>query len=442
MSGPLSALRGPMIGFVDNPCVVGPSALTHDSDGLLVMQDGHVIARGHAPELLAQWQDKVSPVHHPHGLIVPGFVDTHLHMPQVGVMGAYGRQLLDWLNDYTFPNEARFADPEVCVTEARVFVDALLSHGVTTGSVFCTIHPASVEALFTEAATHDMRMVAGKVMMDRNAPDNLRDTAQTGFDDSLALLRRWHGKGRARYSVTPRFAPTSTEAQLEAAQVLVASAPGVHVQSHVSENLDEIEWVRSLYPQDDHYMGVYARFGLVGRRAIHGHGIHLTDAEWALIQDTDTALAHCPTSNFFLGSGLFDLRRSIAQEVRVGLASDIGGGTSLSPLRTMGAAYKVAQLRGHSVSAAELWWLHTVGAARALDMDDVVGGLEVGQEADAVVLDWSTVPLWSHRLARAKDIHELLFFLAACGDERAVAETWVAGKRVFRRPTPDSAPAA
>jgi len=433
MSGPLSALRGPMVRFADNPCVAGPSALQYDTDGLLVMQHGRVIARGHAPDLLDAWKDRVQPVDHPHGLIVPGFVDTHLHMPQVGVMGAYGRQLLDWLSDYTFPNEARFADPTVCADEARIFVDALLSHGVTTGCVFCTIHPESVDALFTASEVHGMRMVAGKVMMDRNAPADLRDTAQSSFDDSLALLQRWHGRGRARYAVTPRFAPTSTEAQLEAAQALVKAADGLHVQSHVSENPDEVAWVRGLFPQDDHYMGVYARYGLVGRRAIHAHGVHLTDAEWALLRDTDTALSHCPTSNLFLGSGLFDLRRSIEDGVRVGLASDIGGGTSLSPLRTMGEAYKVAQLRGHSISAAELWWLHTVGAARALDMDDEVGGLDVGQEADAVVLDWSDVPLWAHRLSRARDVHEQLFFLAACADERAVAETWVAGRRVFSR---------
>lgn len=428
-----------MIWFDGSPFERGDDALQHDSDGLLVMRDGRIVARGPAHALWPEWSGRAEVVHHPTGLIAPGFVDTHLHLPQLGVMGAYGRQLLDWLRDYTFPNEARFADPQVCTQEAGVFLDALESHGVTTGCVFGTVHPGSVDALFEEALARDVRIIAGKVMMDRNSPDDLSDTAQTSHDESDALIRRWHGRGRIRYAVTPRFAPTSTPAQLEAAGALVAAHPGVHVQSHVSENLDEVAWVADLYPRARDYLDVYARCGLLGRRAIYAHGIHLTDAEWDTLHATDTALAHCPSSNLFLGSGLFDLARCAAgpQRVRVGLGSDIGGGTSLSPLRTMGEAYKVAQLRRHSVSAAKLWWLHTAGAAAALDLDTRVGNLQEGLEADVVVLDGTRLPLVAHRLQRVRSIEEQLFYFAACGDDRLIAETWVAGRRRFARAAPE-----
>lgn len=432
----LLALRGPMIWFEGSPFEHGDSALKHDSDGLLIIADGVITARGHAPSLLPGLAPDVEVVHHPGGLITPGFVDTHLHLPQLGVMGAYGRQLLDWLRDYTFPNEARFADPTVCDAEATIFLDALAQHGVTTGCVFGTVHRGSVDALFEKALARNVRIVAGKVLMDRNCPDNLSDTAQTGFDDSQALIDRWHGKGRLRYAVTPRFSPTSTPEQLEAAGALVARTPGVHVQSHISENTDEVAWVADLFPGSKHYLDTYARHGLLGRRAIYAHGIHLTDDEWALLHASDTALAHCPTSNLFLGSGLFDLARATTgpAPVRVGLASDIGGGTSLSPLQTMGEAYKVAQLRGHSVSAAQLWWLHTVGAAESLDMADKVGNLAPGMEADLVVLDGAHLPLVAHRLQRVQSVHELLFYYAACGDDRLVKETRVAGQVAWSRP--------
>jgi guanine deaminase len=429
------ALRGPMIWFEGSPFEEGDEALRYDSDGLLVMQSGHIVDRGTAREVLPRLHERVEVVHKPQALIVPGFIDTHLHLPQMGVMGAYGRQLLDWLRDYTFPNEARFSDPTVCATEATAFLDALASHGVTTGCVFGTVHRQSVEALFSQALERHVRLIAGKVLMDRNSPDNLRDTAQTGHDDSLALIEAWHGRGRLRYAVTPRFAPTSTPEQLELAGALVAAHPGVHVQSHLSENLDEVAWVADLFPQARDYLDVYARYGLLGRRAIYAHGIHLSDAEWAILAETATAIAHCPTSNFFLGSGLFDLARATSGSTRVnvGLASDIGGGTSLSPLQTMGAAYKVAQLRGHSVSAAKLWWLHTRGSAHALDLHEQVGNLVVGGEADVVVLDGQHLPMVAHRLERVASIEEQLFYYAACGDDRLVAQTWIAGRLAFDR---------
>lgn len=437
MQSPI-ALRGPMIWFEGSPFEEGDSALKYDSDGLLVMEKGRIVERGTAAECLPRWRDRAEVVHHAHGLMVPGFVDTHLHLPQLGVMGAYGKQLLDWLTEYTFPNEARFADPDVCNTEARVFLDALMSHGVTTGCVFGTVHPQSVQALFAQCLTRNIRMVAGKVMMDRNSPADLSDTVQSSYDDSKALIEKWHGTGRIRYAVTPRFAPTSTPGQLEAAGTLVAEHPGVHVQSHLSENPAEVAWVADLFPKSASYLDVYQRYGLLGRRAIYAHGIHLQDAEWAALHETDTALSHCPTSNLFLGSGLFDLHRATGSDrpLRVGLASDIGGGTSLSPLQTMGEAYKVAQLRGHSISAAKLWWLHTAGAAEALDLQDRVGNLAVGLEADVVVLDARSVPLAAHRLSRARSIHEQLFYFAACGDDRLVSQTWTGGTCRWDRENP------
>ena len=430
-----TALRGPMVWFSGDPTTDDATALQYDSDGVVVFQDGLIIARGTASAILPTLAEGTEVHHHPQGLIAPGFVDTHLHLPQLDVLGSYGEQLLDWLNRYTFPNEQRFADPAVCAEEARFFVQALLAHGVTTSCVFASVHAQSAEALFAEAERVQMRVLTGKVMMDRNAPDALCDTAQSAYDESKGLIARWHGRGRARYVVTPRFAPTSTPAQLEAAGSLMREFPGVHMQSHVSENVKEVSWVRDLFPAQQNYVDVYDHFGLLGRRSILAHGIHLTDAEWARLSETETALSHCPTSNLFLGSGLFDLRRARtgAHPVRVGLGSDIGGGTSLSPFQTMGEAYKVAHLRGDSHDAARLWWLHTAGAAQALDLGDHVGNLQPGFEADAIVLDWQHLPVMARRLGRSTDILDTLFFLAACGDDRVQKETWIAGKRVWQR---------
>ncbi len=430
-----TALRGPMVWFSGDPTTGDTAALQYDSDGIVVFQHGLIVARGTASALLPTLEVGTTVHHHPNGLIAPGFVDTHLHLPQIDVLGSYGEQLLDWLNRYTFPNEQRFADPAVCAEEASFFVQSLLAHGVTTSCVFASVHPQSADALFAEAERVQMRVLTGKVMMDRNAPAALCDTAMSAYDDSKRLIERWHGRGRARYVVTPRFAPTSTPAQLEAAGALMKEFPGVHLQSHVSENVKEVSWVSELFPHNTNYVDVYDHFGLLGKRSILAHGIHLTDSEWARLSETETALSHCPTSNLFLGSGLFDLRRARtgAHPVRVGLGSDIGGGTSLSPLQTMGEAYKVAHLRGDSHDAARLWWLHTAGAAQALDLEHHVGNLAPGLEADAIVLDWQHLPLISRRLSRSPDILDTLFFLAVCGDDRVQKETWLAGKRVWQR---------
>lgn len=429
-----TALRGPMLWFTASPWEAGDAALHHEPDGVVLFEDGRVVARG-AWGAVSVGEATVH--HRPDALILPGFVDAHVHYPQLRVLGAYGRQLLDWLNDYTFPAERAFADPEVCAEAAGIFVDASLAAGVTAASVFCTVHACSVDALFAAAEAKGMAVLAGKVLMDRNAPDGLRDTAQQGFDESRALIARWHGRGRARYSVTPRFAPTSTPAQLELAGALVADDPSLHVQTHVSENTDELAWVASLYPGARDYTDVYARHGLLHRRTVLAHGIHLGDREWAAIAAAGASIAHCPTSNLFLGSGLFDLAGAVGQHrVGVALASDVGGGTHLSPLRTMGAAYQVAQLRGVSVSAARLLWQHTAGAAEALDLADELGNLAPGQHADAVVLQPAVDPVSRYRLRFSKTPIETLFYAMTCGDERMVAETWAAGRRVHHRPPP------
>lgn len=425
------ALRGPMVWFVGDPWEQGGAALHSEEDGVLLFEDGRVAARGS----FGQVELGGAPVHRvTEGLIVPGFVDAHVHYPQLKVLGAYGRQLLDWLNDYTFPAERAFADPAVCEEAAELFVQSLLAHGVTGASVFCTVHAGSVDALFTAAARHRLAVLAGKVLMDRNAPDGLRDTPEQGDAESRALIARWHGVGRARYAVTPRFAPTSSPEQLERAGALLAEDPSLHMQTHLSENTAELAWVAELFPEARDYTDVYARFGLLGPRSIFAHGIHLSHREWGALRDSGSCIAHCPTSNLFLGSGLFDLTGAVQRhEVGVALASDVGGGTHLSPLRTMGAAYQVAQLRGDSVSAARLLWSHTAGAARALRLDDELGNLDVGQFGDAVVLRPEASALGRFRLRGVERPEERLFYALTTGDDRMVAETWVAGESAFVR---------
>lgn len=428
-----TALRGPLLRFAGNPFEVGAeAALAHDEDGALVMEDGLIAAVGPAAAVLAG-HPQARVVRTGDRLIAPGFVDCHLHYPQTGIIASHGAQLLDWLNTYTFPEESRFADPAHAAATAAVFFDQTLGHGITTTASFCTIHPASVDAYFAEAAARGVRAVGGKVMMDRNAPAALRDTAQSGYDDSKALAARWHGRGRAVYAVTPRFAPTSTPEQLEAAGALMAELADAPMQTHLSENGAEIAWVAELFPHCPDYLGVYEKFGLLGPRALFGHAIHLTERERARLRDTGAAVAHCPTSNQFLGSGECDVAGLMADGVRVGLGTDVGGGSSFSPFDTMKSAYEVAQRRGHSLSPVHLWWLATAGAAAALGLGDRVGNLAPGMDADAVMLDLRSTPLIAHRIDRAESLTEALFAAIVLADDRAVAETWAAGRRVWDR---------
>ncbi|MEM9063094.1 MAG: guanine deaminase [Pseudomonadota bacterium] len=421
-------LRGAAIRFQGNP-FQDPDALVHDTDAAIVIEDGLIRAAGPAETVLPE-HPKAEVVRTSH-LIAPGFIDTHVHYPQIGVIASWGADLIDWLNGYTFPEEARFGDAEYAATAAKAYFDEQLRHGVTTAASFCTIHPASVDAYFSEAARRGLRAVGGKVMMDRNAPEDLRDTAQSGYDDSEALLGRWHGQGRASYAVTPRFAPTSTPAQLEAAGALWAEHPDCLMQTHLSEQSREIDWVAGLFPDAPDYLGVYERFGLVGPKALFGHAIHLSPRERAVLKERDATVTHCPTSNQFLGSGECAVRDLVAAGIRTGLATDTGGGTSFSMFDTMKSAYEVAQRRGDTLTPAQLWWLATAGAARALHLDDRIGNIAPGLEADLILIDRAATPLLAHRTARAESVSDTLFALAILADDRAIAETISGGRRVW-----------
>ena len=425
-----TAVRGPLIRYRDDPFLTSrEDAFVHEPDGLLICQDGKITAAGDYTALRDRLPAGVVPIHYPDHLISAGFIDTHIHYVQTGIIAAFGSQLIDWLNHYTFVEEQRFADSAYASQVASAFCDELLRNGTTTALTFCAVYPESVDALFEEASKRNMRIAAGKVLMDRNAPEALLDTAQSGYEDSKKLLERWHGKGRNLYAITPRFAPTSTPAQLEAAGALWREHPQALVHTHVSENTGEISWVRSLFPERAGYLDVYDHYGLLGRGSVLAHGVHLTGRELARCSETGTAISHCPTSNLFLGSGLFHVHdaKDPKRPVHVGLGTDIGAGTSFSLLATMNEAYKVAELSNYPLDAVKAFFLATLGSARAMGIDDRVGSLEPGQEADFVVLDPRATPLLAQRTARVDGIEELMFVLAVMGDDRTVRATYVAG---------------
>lgn len=439
-NGPVTALRGTLVFCRDDPFLADPAiAFVHEPDGLVVCRGGLIEAVGPYAQLEAEFPPGATLHDYSGCLIAPGFIDTHIHYVQTGIIGAQGKQLLDWLNDYTFIAEQAFADEAVARDSARVFCDELMRNGTTTALVFCSVHAGSVDALFEEAVRRNLRLIAGKVLMDREAPPALMDTARSGYDQSKALIEKWHGRGRALYAITPRFAVTSTPEQLELAGALWREHPEVFVQTHIAENRAEIARVRELFPERRDYLDVYAHYGLTGRRAVLAHGVHFGESEFARCHESGTAVAHCPTSNTFLGSGLFAMRvaRDPRRPVEVGLGTDIGGGTSFSLLATMGEAYKVAQLRGQGIDAVEAFYLATLGGARALALDDRLGSLAPGREADMVVLDPKATPLLAYRSKRARSIEELMGVLATMGDDRAVRATYVAGKPTYVRPTVD-----
>ncbi len=424
-------LRGRVLSFRRRPEGGGDlAALDWFDDGAVHVRDGHIVATGD----FARVAPPGVPVsdHRPH-LITAGFIDAHIHFPQGQVVASWGAQLLDWLNAYTFPAETRFADSGHARAMAVAFYDLLLRHGTTTAAAFCSVHPASVDAYFAEAEARGMRMLGGKVLMDRNAPEALCDTPQTAYDDSAALIARWHGRGRALYAISPRFAITSTPGQMAAAQALVAAHPDCHVQTHLSENRDEIALACALYPQAAGYLDIYDRHGLLGPRALLGHAIHLTEAERDRIADSGSHAVHCPTSNLFLGSGLFDESALAARGATSGIATDIGAGMSWSMLRTGGAAYAIAQLQGRSLDPLTAFWGITRGNAEVLGLADRIGTLEPGTEADLVVLDSRATPELALRMAAAQDLKDELFALLILGDDRSVVETWVAGRPVRPR---------
>jgi guanine deaminase len=427
------AYRSAIFHLLDNPARGGAALDGYFADGVLVVQDGHIVDAGDWNRIGPTLCPETPVTQFPNALIVPGFVDAHVHYPQLDIIASPAPQLLDWLSHHTFPSESRFADRRIADEAAGFFLDQLLRHGTTTALVFATVHPGSVEALFEAALARDMRLAAGKVMMDCRAPADLCDTAQTSYDDSDTLLQTWHGKGRLSYAVTPRFAVTSSERQLELAGKLLRDNPGVLLHTHISENAEEIAEVRRLFPDCADYLGVYEKFGLVTDRSVFAHGVHLSPDEWHRMGRHGSAVAFCPTSNLFLGSGLFNAAVAEGEHVTVALGTDVGGGTSLSLLQTMNEAFKVGQLRQHMLNPFQLFYLATLGGARALKMDGKIGNFLPGKEADFVVLDLAATPMLQRRIAAATSPAEHLFALAMLGDDRAVAQTFVMGRRAYSR---------
>lgn len=426
--------RGTVLHFLRDPgAVPDESAWELFEDGGLLVEDGRVVRAGSTVDLLSDLPAGTEIVDHRGKLIVPGFIDTHVHSAQLDVIASYGTQLLDWLTRYTFPAERKFEGAEHGARMADIFIDQLLASGTTTASVYPTVHKQSAETFFAAASRRDLRMVAGKVMMDRHCPDYLRDDVAGAEADNRELIAKWHGKGRLSYALTPRFAPTSSDAQLKMTGHLFQEIPGLHLQSHLAENHDEIKWVGELFPTSRSYLDVYDHYGLLGPRSIYGHAIHTDAEDRQRMATTGTAIAFCPSSNLFIGSGLFDLEQARVAGIRVGLATDVGGGTSLSMLQTMAEAYKVLQLQGQNLSAWRGFYLATLGGAEALYLDDKIGNFLPGKEADFTVLDFAATPLLKHRSEIARDFAERLFALMILGDDRAVAATYILGKPSYRR---------
>ena len=433
----VTALRGPALTFTGDPLLDGiERSVRHEPDALIVIENGTITAFGPYEATRHQLPAAAMVTHYgADSLILPGFVDTHVHYPQIQMIGAGGHALIDWLGAYAFPAEQEFADPDHARDVAGVFLRELLRAGTTTAAVYCTVFPQSVDAFFEASERLNTRMIAGKVLMDRHAPEGLCDTAQRGYDESKALIARWHGRGRQLYAVTPRFAPTSTPAQMETAGSLRKEHPGIYLQSHVCENTAEIAWVRQLYPGRRSYVDVYDHYGQLGPRAIYGHAVWFDEPDFRRFHETGSAIAHCPTSNLFLGSGLFRMAeaRRADRPVRVGLGTDLGAGTSFSPLATMSEAYKVSQLTGRPLSAMHAFYLATAGGAQALYLDDRIGSLAPGYEADLVVLDLRSTPLIDYRMQYCRTLEEALFVQLVLGDDRAVRATYVAGSLKHER---------
>lgn len=421
-------LLGQTLGFAAPPFETPiPEAARHRRRGALLIDKGRIIAENEADTLLAAHPD-IPRIDYGDGLICAGFIDAHVHYPQTGIIASWGKRLIDWLNSYTFPEEMRFADPAYAAEIAALYFDLTRAHGVTTMVSYCTIHPESVDAFFTEARKRGQRVVAGKTCMDRNAPGGLCDTAQSAYDDSKALIGQWHAVHRLSYAITPRFSPTSTPEQLAALGALWGEYPDCLMQTHLSEQTDEIDWVKSLFPKARDYLDTYEAYGLLGEKGLYGHAIHLEPRERDRLREVGAGLIHCPTSNTFIGSGLFDMAGLMAKGHRVGLATDTGGGSSFSMLRTMAAAYEIAHLRHNSLHPAQLLWLATAGSAKALHMEDKIGNIAPGMEADLVVLDLASTPDIAQRSARANDIWEALFPTIMMGDDRAIRDVWINGR--------------
>jgi len=423
------ALRGSLLHFLRDPGDDAPGgAVEYFDDGILLLRDGRVLEAGDARALLPRLPADAVRRDHSGKLLLPGFVDTHIHYPQTDMIASHGTQLLDWLERYTFPAERRFQDPAHAREVAGFFLEELLRNGTTTAMVLGTVHPQSVDGFFAAAQARGLRMIAGKVLMDRNCPEDLRDTAQSGEAQTRELIGRWHGCDRLLYAVTPRFAPTSSPEQLRSAGRLLDEFPDLYLQTHLAENRAEVAWVRELFPSSRSYLDVYDGFGLVRPRSVFAHCIHLEGADRRRMAERGAAAAFCPTANLFLGSGLFDLAAAGACGMSVGLGTDVGGGTSFSMLRTLHEAYKVAQLRGQTLSPLRALYLATLGGAQALGLQDRIGSFAPGREADLVVIDLAATPLLERRLRHAESLAEKLFALIMLGDDRCVAATYVQGR--------------
>ena len=418
-------LLGQVLSFAGDPFHDGPAAARHESHGAVLVAGGRITDVGPAATLRGR-HPQARITDYGRALISAGFIDAHVHYPQTAIIASWGKRLIDWLNQYTFPEEMRFGDPAYATEIADRYLTLALSHGTTSMCSYATIHPTSVDAFFTAARQRGLRAFAGKTCMDRNAPEALRDTAQSAYDDSKALLRKWHGQDRLSYVITPRFSPTSTPEQLVALGALWAEYPSCLMQTHLSEQPDEVAWVQELFPQSRDYLDTYEAQGLLRPGAVFGHTIHLTPREKARLREAGASLVHCPTSNTFIGSGLFDM--SLARTHRVGLATDTGGGSSFSMLRTMAAAYEVAQLRGQSLHPAQLWWLATQGSARALHADHQIGNIAIGMEADLTIIDLASTPAITQATARADDIWQAIFPTIMLGDDRAIQAVWINGR--------------
>jgi guanine deaminase len=401
-------------------------------DGIVVISAEKIVALGSAASILPTLSYDVEVRDCRGKFIMPGFIDTHIHYAQTDIIAAYGTQLLDWLNRYAFPEEMLFADAQYAREVADFFMRELLRNGTTSAQVFATVHAQSVDVLFAAAEQRGMALIAGKVMMDQNCPPQLADTAETSYVDSRALIERWHNNGRLRYAVTPRFAPTSSDAQLKKVQQLVTEYPDIYMQTHLSENKSEVEWVAQLFPWSKNYLDVYAHYGLLRPRSTFAHCIHLSADEHEQLANTGAAISCCPTSNLFLGSGLFNFKTAEASNTKLSFGTDIGGGSSFSMLRTMHEAYKVAQLRGDTLTPLKAFYIATKGAAKALHRDDEIGCLSIGQTADLIIIDPKASEICARRIQTAQTLSEKLFILMMLGDDRHIAQTWVAGQCAHR----------
>ncbi|MDX3927207.1 MAG: guanine deaminase [Shinella sp.] len=424
-------VRGRLLSFLSRPeSLDDRSSYRYEEDGALVVEGGRIAASGPYSEVSVMAPAGTQEIDHRPHLVVPGFIDTHVHFPQMQVIGSYAANLLEWLNTYTFPEECRFVETAHAARIARHFYDEMIRHGTTTAAAYCSVHKTSADAYFAEALARGMCMIGGKVMMDRNAPQGLLDTPEMGYDETRAVIAEWHGKGRNHVAITPRFAITSTPAQMEMAAALAHEFPGLHIQTHLSENHDEISFTSQLYPDAVDYTDVYARYGLLGPKSLFGHCIHLSEREANVMSEAGAVAVHCPTSNLFLGSGLFPLKALSRRDkpVRIAVATDVGGGTSYSMLKTMDEAYKIQQLLGERLNPLESFYHMTLGNAEALSLHDRIGTLEPGTDADFVVLDAAATPAMALKMEVVRSLTDELFLLQTMGDDRAIRETYVAGQ--------------